>query len=183
MKFDIIVRLEALKKLSVLDRDKDTIQDAIDTINSLREENESAWSMLEELKASDIKNYKKQILPNYKEFDEKRYFLKGEAHEVFEDKGLKFGISICEDIWNEDFTKEVCNQDIDLLINLSASPFTLDKKNLREEMLCNYFAKFKIPKKKLEQHLKNCKLIIDHDGAWKKYKLKNYHLSGDNGWI
>ena len=56
MKFDIIVRLEALKKLSVLDRDKDTIQDAIDTINSLREENESAWSMLEELKASDIKN-------------------------------------------------------------------------------------------------------------------------------
>ena len=61
MKFDIIVRLEALKQLSVLDRDKDTIQDAIDLINSLREENESAWSMLEEIKASDIKNYKKQI--------------------------------------------------------------------------------------------------------------------------
>ena len=92
-----------------------------------------------------VKNYKKQILPNYKEFDEKRYFLKGEAHEVFEDGGLKFGISICEDIWNADFTKEVCNQDIDLLINLSASPFTLDKKNLREEMLCNYFTKFKKP--------------------------------------
>ena len=32
--------------------------------------------------------------------------------------------------------------------------------------------------------LKNCKFIIDHDGAWKKYNLKNnYHLSGDNGWI
>ena len=54
-----------------------------------------------------VKNYKKQILPNYKEFDEKRYFLKGETHEVFEDEGLKFGISICEDIWNEEFTKEV----------------------------------------------------------------------------
>ena len=38
--------------------------------------------------------------------------------------------------------------------------------------------------KKLEQCLKNCKLIIDHDGAWKKYNLKNnYHLSGDRGWI
>ena len=92
-----------------------------------------------------VKNYKKQILPNYKEFDEKRYFSKGETHEVFEDGDLKFGISICEDIWNEDFTKEVCNQNIDLLINLSASPFSLDKKHLREEMLCNYFAKFKIP--------------------------------------
>ena len=43
---------------------------------------------------------------------------------------------------------------------------------------------FKIQKKVLEKHLKNCKLIIDHDGAWKKYNLKNnYHLSGDHGWI
>ena len=43
---------------------------------------------------------------------------------------------------------------------------------------------FKIRKKILEKYLKNCKLIIDHDGAWKKYKLKNnYYLSGDRGWI
>ena len=43
---------------------------------------------------------------------------------------------------------------------------------------------FKIREKILEKYLKNCKLIIDHDGAWKKYKLKNnYHLSGDRGWI
>ena len=36
----------------------------------------------------------------------------------------------------------------------------------------------------LEKNLKNCKLIIDHDGAWKKYNLKNnYYLSGDRGWI
>ena len=43
---------------------------------------------------------------------------------------------------------------------------------------------FKLPKKILENHTKNCKLIIDHDGAWKKYNLKNnYHLSGDDGWL
>ena len=43
---------------------------------------------------------------------------------------------------------------------------------------------FKIRKKILEKYLKNCKLIIDHDGAWKKYNLKNnYYLSGDRGWI
>ncbi len=43
---------------------------------------------------------------------------------------------------------------------------------------------FKIQKKILEKNLKNCKLIIDHDGAWKKYNLKNnYHLTGDHGWI
>ena len=43
---------------------------------------------------------------------------------------------------------------------------------------------FKIKKKILEKYLKKCKLIIDHDGAWKKYNFKNnYHLSGDHGWL
>tara|TARA_Y100001936_G_C16010605_1_gene633345 strand:- start:53 stop:1369 length:1317 start_codon:yes stop_codon:yes gene_type:complete len=43
---------------------------------------------------------------------------------------------------------------------------------------------FKIPMLKLKKHLKNCKLIIDHDGAWKDLNLKNeYHLTGDSGWI
>ena len=43
---------------------------------------------------------------------------------------------------------------------------------------------FKIPKKTLKKYLKNCKFIIDHDGAWKNYNLKsNYHLSGEAEWI
>ena len=43
---------------------------------------------------------------------------------------------------------------------------------------------FNISKKVLEKNTKNCKLIIDHDGAWKKYNLKNnYHLTGDREWI
>ena len=43
---------------------------------------------------------------------------------------------------------------------------------------------FNIPKKVLEKNLKKCKFIIDHDGAWKKYNLKNnYHLTGDREWI
>ena len=43
---------------------------------------------------------------------------------------------------------------------------------------------FKIKKKILEKYLRKCKLIIDHDGAWKKYNFKNnYHLSGDHGWL
>ena len=43
---------------------------------------------------------------------------------------------------------------------------------------------FKISKLVLEKHLKNCKFIVDHDGAWKNYNLiNNYHLSGEKGWI
>ncbi len=111
----------------------------------LRDEENIFNSALFYQKGKLVKIYKKQILPNYKEFDEKRYFKKGESHVVFEDKSLKFGISICEDIWNEDFAREIFTREIDFLINLSASPFTLDKKHLREKMLCNYFDKFKKP--------------------------------------
>ena len=43
---------------------------------------------------------------------------------------------------------------------------------------------FKMKKYILEKYLKNCKLIIDHDGTWKDYNLKNnYHLTGDREWI
>lgn len=61
MKFDIIVRLEALRHLVGLDRDKETLAEAIETIKELRDEKDSVWAMLEEMKASDITNYKKQI--------------------------------------------------------------------------------------------------------------------------
>jgi hypothetical protein len=44
--------------------------------------------------------------------------------------------------------------------------------------------KFKIPATKLRKYIKNCKYIIDNNGAWKNYNLKNnYHISGDSGWI
>ena len=42
---------------------------------------------------------------------------------------------------------------------------------------------FKIPKNVLQKRLKKCRFIIDHDGAWKKYNLNNYYLSGEHGWI
>jgi len=43
---------------------------------------------------------------------------------------------------------------------------------------------FRIPPEKLKKYIKNCKFIIDHEGAWKDYQLGNkYHLTGDSGWI
>ena len=61
MKCDIVNRLEALMHFVPLDRDKETISDAIAAIVQLRDEKESAWALLDEIKESDIKNYKKQI--------------------------------------------------------------------------------------------------------------------------
>lgn len=43
---------------------------------------------------------------------------------------------------------------------------------------------FRISPQKLKRHIGNCKFIIDHEGAWKDYKLGNkYHLTGDSGWL
>jgi len=61
MKFDIIVKLEALIKLVELERDKETLAEAIAEIKALRDEKESVWELLDEMKKSDIANYKKHI--------------------------------------------------------------------------------------------------------------------------
>jgi NAD+ synthase (glutamine-hydrolysing) len=89
----------------------------------------------------------KTLLPTYDVFDERRYFEPGEKSEPVVWKGKRIGITICEDIWPEDFlyrplydrdpVAELCAAGIDLLLNLSASPFHLGKPAMRREMISN----------------------------------------------
>ena len=71
--------------------------------------------------------YRKRELPNYRVFDEKRYFQPGGDVLVFELEGLKMGLSICEDIWYPDVAAEARQQGAQLLLNINASPFRRDK--------------------------------------------------------
>ncbi|MFT3991933.1 MAG: NAD+ synthase [Luteolibacter sp.] len=97
----------------------------------------------------------KTLLPTYDVFDERRYFEPGEATAPIEWKGKRIGVTICEDIWTEDFlqrplydrdpVKELCGQNIDLLLNLSASPFHLGKPAQRRSMLAAISRHAKIP--------------------------------------
>ncbi|MFD2258075.1 NAD+ synthase [Luteolibacter algae] len=87
----------------------------------------------------------KTLLPTYDVFDERRYFEPNEVCEPVVWKGKRIGITICEDIWTEDYlqrpfydrdpVRELCAKNIDLLINLSASPYHLGKPANRREML------------------------------------------------
>ena len=87
----------------------------------------------------------KTLLPAYDVFDERRYFEPSEHCEPFEWNGKRLGITICEDIWTEDFlhrplydrdpVKELSAKGIDVLLNLSASPFNIGKPARRLEML------------------------------------------------
>ena len=89
--------------------------------------------------------YSKQRLPNYKEFDERRYFSSGENNSILNLKGIKIGLSICEDIWSKDFTKDLVDEGAELIINLSASPYTITKKETRLSMLEEYFDELDVP--------------------------------------
>ncbi len=88
----------------------------------------------------------KMLLPTYDVFDESRYFQPARAQNVFPFGGQQLGITICEDIWNDknfwvnrlyerDPVSELVGQGTTLLVNLSASPYVIDKRNLRLEML------------------------------------------------
>jgi NAD+ synthase (glutamine-hydrolysing) len=88
----------------------------------------------------------KSLLPTYDVFDEDRYFEPAKKIEPFVFNGKKLGITICEDIWNdEDFwperlyrrdpVKELIAQGAEIILNISASPWHDGKEKTRLEML------------------------------------------------
>ena len=88
----------------------------------------------------------KALLPTYDVFDEDRYFEPAAAVEPIPFGGVRLGVTICEDVWNDrdfwpsrlyhrDPVEELADQHVDLFINISASPFTSDKPDLRRRMI------------------------------------------------
>ena len=82
-----------------------------------------------------VAEYAKQELPNYSVFDEKRYFHPGGAPVVFEHRGLRFGLSVCEDIWQAGPTAQAAAAGAQVLLNLNASPFHAGKQLEREGLV------------------------------------------------
>ena len=82
-----------------------------------------------------VAEYAKQELPNYSVFDEKRYFQPGRAALVFEHRGLRLGLSVCEDIWQDGPTAAAAAAGAQVLINLNASPFHAGKRAEREDLV------------------------------------------------
>jgi len=87
-----------------------------------------------------IATYHKIELPNYGVFDEKRYFTTGQTSVGFEIKGLRFFLTICEDIWIEGGFQEASVQtaSADIILNVSASPFHAGKLNLRHRTAARF---------------------------------------------
>ncbi len=118
------------------------------------------------------RTFHKTLLPTYDVFDEDRYFEPACEPQILELDGIKLGISICEDIWNDrDFWKrrryhadpieELVGDGVKAIINLSASPFTAGKQLHREAMLSSMARKYGVPFIYVNQVGGNDELIFD----------------------
>ena len=117
-------------------------------------------------------SFPKRLLPTYDVFDEARYFAEGTQPNILRLEGIGIGITICEDLWNdEDFwgqriygcnpVAEMVNQGVDLIVNLSASPFCVGKQLLRESMLRHTAQRYQRPVLYVNQVGGNDDLIFD----------------------
>jgi len=117
----------------------------------------------------------KRLLPTYDVFDEARYFEPASTSLLFELWGLRIGVTICEDIWNVgdiaglphypiDPVKALSERGMDILINISGSPFTLHKNNLRRAILSKLSALYRVPMLFCNQVGGNDDLLFDGAG-------------------
>ena len=114
----------------------------------------------------------KMLLPTYDVFDESRYFHPAEKQQAIEFHGVPLGLTICEDAWNDenfwpnkrydrDPIVEIFEQGAKVLLNISASPYTLDKRALRVDMLRSIAVHNQKPVVYVNQFGGNDSLIFD----------------------
>ena len=89
--------------------------------------------------------YRKQELPNYGVFDERRYFHPGNKPSVFDLEGVTVGITICEDVWLPGAVEQAAAAGARLMLNLNASPYQSDKTRQREHAVRERVAATEIP--------------------------------------
>ena len=89
--------------------------------------------------------HRKSELPNYKVFDEKRYFRAGTLPTVFERKGFRIGLLVCEDVWEPEAAQLARGTGAELLIIINASPFEVHKQREREEIVRKRVQDVKLP--------------------------------------
>jgi NAD+ synthase (glutamine-hydrolysing) len=97
--------------------------------------------------SSLIGSYRKQALPNYGVFDEKRYFSAGTADQaLYEIAGVTVSVTVCEDVWVDGGPiLAAANAGAALAVNINASPFHIGKQQVREEMLSRRAVEAGIP--------------------------------------
>ncbi len=114
----------------------------------------------------------KSLLPTYDVFDEGRYFQPAETRSTVTFRDTRLGLHICEDAWNSrdfwdthlydlDPVAELAQQQADILVNISGSPFYRGKGKVRREMMAEYAKRFGVPVVLVNQIGGNDSLVFD----------------------
>lgn len=89
--------------------------------------------------------YAKMELPNYAVFDEKRYFVAGDQSCVFDYKGVRLGLTVCEDIWQQGPVEKAVADGAEVILNINGSPYHANKIAERRAMVCARSKKLQTP--------------------------------------
>jgi NAD+ synthase (glutamine-hydrolysing) len=79
-----------------------------------------------------LANHRKACLPNYRVFDEKRYFTPGTEPTVVDLNGVKAAVLVCEDVWDAEPARQARAAGAEVLLVINASPYEVDKQTQRE---------------------------------------------------
>jgi NAD+ synthase (glutamine-hydrolysing) len=120
-----------------------------------------------------IASYHKRLLPTYDVFDEQRYFRPGNSPCIISLAGKRIGLTICEDIWNEEFSGIRYGTDpvselsgkCDLIVNCSASPYHAGKPDLRNRLVAQVAKRTGVPVVYCNQVGAHDELLFDGDSA------------------
>jgi NAD+ synthase (glutamine-hydrolysing) len=82
-----------------------------------------------------LANHRKACLPNYRVFDEKRYFTPGTDATVLDLNGVKAGVLVCEDVWDPQAALAARAAGAQVLLVINASPYEVDKQTQREQQV------------------------------------------------
>jgi NAD+ synthase (glutamine-hydrolysing) len=105
-----------------------------------------SYNMLAVIKDGEIiGTYKKQRLPNYQVFDEKRYFKRGSEPLVLQLGGMQMGFCICEDLWKPYAMAQAAAAGAQVMININGSPYHLDKVGERRTVMRQRVAEGRMP--------------------------------------
>ena len=100
-----------------------------------------------------LQRARKSLLPNYRYFDDKRFFAPGEVRQAIDLPGrggtTRVGVSICEDMWDDFYEvkplRELAAQGAAVLLNLNASPFYPGKRHERDALIRRHVAEVRTP--------------------------------------
>ena len=119
-----------------------------------------------------VATQRKMLLPTYDVFDEWRYFEPAREQQVWEIGDRSFGVTVCEDVWNDkqfwdrrryerDPVEELAKQGAECVINIAASPYHMQKRKLRLEMLQTTARRRSLPIVMVNQVGGNDQLVFD----------------------